>query len=57
MWIDLHQHDVRERHARFVSEAEIERLAVAARPERRCRRLRLGRLQISWNCAVAALDS
>jgi hypothetical protein len=53
VWIDLQQEYARERHERLIRAAERERLAAAARPERRCRRLRLGRLQLSWNCAVA----
>jgi hypothetical protein len=54
VWIDLHQHYAHERHERLMREAERERLAATLRTDRRCWRLRLGRLQLSWNCAVVA---
>jgi hypothetical protein len=56
VWSDLHHQLARERHASLMHEAECERLAAAARPERRSWRFRLGRLQLSWNCAVAARE-
>jgi hypothetical protein len=55
MWDDVHREIARQRHADRLREAEHARLASGVRrPRRPLRlRLRLGRLELRWNCAPA----